>query len=74
MAEDLLETMADTKGFRATAYPTGGESFEIGSNQINVLLALLLRRQREAARTDAGGGRRADGATFEERIREVRAG
>jgi predicted transcriptional regulator len=47
MAADLVETMADTKGFRATAYPTGGGSFEIGANRINVLLALLLRRQRE---------------------------
>jgi hypothetical protein len=47
MAEDLIETMADAKGFRATAYPAGGASFEIGANRINVLLALLLRRQRE---------------------------
>lgn len=47
MAEDLVETMADAKGFRATVYPTGGESFEIGANQLGVLLALLLRRQRE---------------------------
>ena len=47
MAEDLLETMADTKGFRATAYPTGGDTFEIGANRIGVLVALLLRRQRE---------------------------
>jgi hypothetical protein len=47
MTEDLIETMAETKGFRATAYPTGGTNFEIGGNRINVLLALLLRRQRE---------------------------
>ena len=47
MAEDLIETMADTKGFRATAYPTAGNTFEIGANRIGVLLALLLRRQRE---------------------------
>ena len=47
MAADLIETMADAKGFRATAYPTGGATFEIGANRINVLLALLLRRQRE---------------------------
>ena len=47
MAEDLIETMAGAKGFRASVYPTGGETFEIGANDITVLLALLLRRQRE---------------------------
>ena len=31
MAEDLIETMAGAKGFRATVYSTGGESFEIGA-------------------------------------------
>ena len=47
MAEDLIETMAGVKGFRATVYPTGAETFEIGANRINVFLAPLLRRQRE---------------------------
>ena len=47
MAEDLLETMADVEGFRVTATSTGRETFEIGANQLGVLLALLLRRQRE---------------------------
>jgi hypothetical protein len=47
MAEDLIETMAGVGGFRAVVYPTGGENFEIGGNRISVLLALLLRRQRE---------------------------
>ena len=47
MAKGLLETMADTRGFRATVYPTGRATFEIGGNRINVLVALLLRRQRE---------------------------
>ena len=47
MAEDLIETMAGVRGFRAAAFPTGGETFEIGGNRIGVLLALLLRRQRE---------------------------
>jgi predicted transcriptional regulator len=47
MAEDLIETMADVRGFRATVYPKGGETFEIGANRVGVLLALLLRRQRE---------------------------
>ena len=47
MAEDLIETMADTQGFRAVVYPTGGASFEIGANRLGALVALLLRRQRE---------------------------
>ena len=47
MAEDLIETLADVKGFRATVYPGAGDAFELGANRINVLLALLLRRQRQ---------------------------
>ena len=47
MAEDLIETMADAKGFRVTAYPSGGEIFEIEANSVRTLIALLLRRQRE---------------------------
>jgi len=47
MAEDLIETMADVRGFEVTAYPTGKETFEVGANQLGTLLALLLRRQRE---------------------------
>ena len=50
MAEDLIEAMAGVRGFRATVYPTGGETFEIGGNRLGVLLALLLRRQRERQR------------------------
>ena len=47
MIQDLIETMAGVRGFRATVYPTGGQTFEIGANRLGVLLALLLRRQRE---------------------------
>jgi hypothetical protein len=47
MAEDLIETMAGARGFRATVYATGAATFEIGANRVGVLLALLLRRQRE---------------------------
>ncbi len=47
MAEDLVETMAGVRGFRAKAYPGDGKTFEIGGNRLGVLLALLLRRQRE---------------------------
>ena len=47
MAEDLIETMADARGFQVTAFPLGGEIFEIESNRVGTLIALLLRRQRE---------------------------
>jgi len=47
MAGDLIETMAGVGGFRVAVYSTGGQTFEIGANRIGVLLALLLRRQRE---------------------------
>ena len=39
--------MANTQGFQVTAFPLGGEIFEIEANRIGILLALLLRRQRE---------------------------
>jgi len=47
MAEDLIETMTGARGFRATVYSTGGETFEIGANHLGIFLGLLLRRQRE---------------------------
>ena len=47
MAEDLIETMAHTRGFKVTAFPSAGEIFEIEANRIGILVALLLRRQRE---------------------------
>jgi len=47
MGKDLIETMADVKGFKVTVYTAGTRTFEIGSNSTGVLLALLLRRQRE---------------------------
>ena len=46
-AGDLIETMADTKGFRVTVYRGSKGLFEVGANRIDILLALLLRRQRE---------------------------
>jgi len=47
MAKDLIETMANVKGFRVTVYPGTKGLFEVGGNRVSVLLALLLRRQRE---------------------------
>ncbi len=48
MAEDLIETMAGVKGFRVTAFPTGPRTFEVEANRLGILVALLLRRQRES--------------------------
>ena len=47
MAKDLIETMAGVRGFRISVHFTGSGTFEIEANRIGVLLALLLRRQRE---------------------------
>ena len=47
MAKDLIETMAGTRGFRVTVYQAGRNSFEVEANRVGILLALLLRRQRE---------------------------
>ena len=47
MAKDLIETMAHATAFEVTVYRTGKQSFEVGANNLGILLALLLRRQRE---------------------------
>ena len=47
MAKDLIETMADTKGFKVTLFPVTKAAFELEANRIGILLALLLRRQRQ---------------------------
>lgn len=47
MIKDLLETMADTPGFEVEVEPQSGDRFEVGANDSRVLVALLLRRQRE---------------------------
>jgi DNA-binding XRE family transcriptional regulator len=44
---DLVETMADRDGFRATVSRGAGPSIEMGSTDPAVLAAVLLRRQRE---------------------------
>ncbi len=47
MMQDLVETMADTEGFEATVFPQAAGQLELGANDVKVLVALLLRRQRE---------------------------
>lgn len=47
MAKDLLETMGDRRGFSVTVHPQRGDRFEVEANDARLLLAILLRRQRE---------------------------
>jgi len=47
MVKDLIETMANRDGFNVGVYTTGKREFEIGADNLGILLALLLRRQRE---------------------------
>ena len=47
MIKDLLETMADAPGFEVEIEPGSRDRFEVGANDTKMLLALLLRRQRE---------------------------
>ena len=47
MVKDLIETMAHARGFEVRVDSTGKRSFEVGANDLGMLLALLLRRQRE---------------------------
>jgi DNA-binding XRE family transcriptional regulator len=44
---DLVETMADKKGFHVDVFPGVGGAFEIGSDDAAALVAVMLRRQRE---------------------------
>jgi len=47
MIADLVETMADKRGFRVRVYPAPHGVFEIGSDDAAGLVAVMLRRQRE---------------------------
>ena len=47
MAKDLVETMADSRRFVVTVHRLPADRFEISANDVKVLVALLLRRQRE---------------------------
>jgi len=47
MAADLVETMADKKGLHVKVFSGGRDSFEIASDDVATLVALMLRRQRE---------------------------
>ena len=47
MMADLVETMADKKGFHVAIFPCARGTFEIGSDDAATLVAVMLRRQRE---------------------------
>ena len=47
MIGDLVETMVDKKGFAARVHATDGDRFEVGSEDVKALVALLLQRKRE---------------------------
>jgi DNA-binding XRE family transcriptional regulator len=47
MIGDLIETMVDKEGFTAQVHATGGDRFELGSEDVKALVALLLQRKRE---------------------------
>lgn len=48
MIKDAVELLADTRGFRVDVYPGVGRHFEVGARDERTLVALLLRRQRQA--------------------------
>ena len=47
MVKDAVELLADVDGFVVDVHPGSGQHFEIGSANEAVLIALLLRRQRQ---------------------------
>ena len=48
MIADAVETLVDQKKFNANVRPSGTTEFTLGANQEGPLIALMLRRQREA--------------------------
>ena len=48
MIKDAVELLANTPGFRVDVYPGVGDQFELGARDERTLVALLLRRQRQA--------------------------
>jgi len=50
MVADLVQTMVDKKGFLVNVFPGDRGTFEIGSDDVAALVAVILRRQREKHR------------------------
>ena len=49
MIADWMETMVDRDGFVAEVHATGKETFEVSGSDVAAMVALLLRRRREAS-------------------------
>jgi len=47
MVADMVETMANKKGFKAEVVLGSGGNFEVGSEDLKPLISLLLQRKRE---------------------------
>ncbi len=47
MIADAIESLANRPGFKLEVFPGGGEYFEVGSEDLATLTALLLRRARQ---------------------------
>jgi DNA-binding XRE family transcriptional regulator len=49
MTADLVETLAGRPGFKVEVHPVGKTELELSVNDVRVLVALMLRRMREAS-------------------------
>ena len=50
MIADAIQSLIDKEGFQVDVRPVRSESFTVGANQETLLIALMLKRQREAHR------------------------
>jgi hypothetical protein len=48
MIADAIECLVNQKGFKVDVYPLCSESFTVGANRESVMIALMLKRQRES--------------------------
>ncbi len=48
MIADVIETAVNHKGFKVSVIPTGSTTFVVTANDVPRLMALFMRRQREA--------------------------
>jgi predicted RNase H-like HicB family nuclease len=46
MISDAIESLVNKKGFKLEIYPGKGSYFEVGSSEVAILTAFVLRRQR----------------------------
>lgn len=48
MISDAIEVLVDRRGFKVNVQSLGGSDLTVGANQGSILIALMLKRQREA--------------------------